>query len=220
MASERTDRLIDAMGQIDARYIEEARLATPFTFARLRRKGRRVLPVLLAAALSLVTVAAVMIGLMTRDKSGPGSQNGTAVGPVGDPMLSADPLSAQLLHFTPGQLKDLRIDPDIPLQDGVCRLVWTTDRVSYYGVTVTDPQDLRRLSAYLNDPKSFENGSGEAVSDTGLYFWICTGSGYSVSPYLLYGAWGVGNLFDYSPETLPSSDFVAFLVQLIHKNLD
>lgn len=230
MASRKTDSLIDAIGQIDGRFIEEARSVTPAALAgyRRQRKGKRILPVLLAAAVAAAVILPVMIGLMVRDKSGQSMPSGTVAGiltggtesPSSGAVPAEDILAAELLSLPADALSGHRTEPDVPPADGVCRLVWTTGDGNYYGVSVTDPGDLETLAGCLDDPASFVPAPDGSAYTGGLRFWICTGNGLSVSPYLLYGAFGAGNLFDYSPETVPSPDFASFLVRLIRGNLD
>lgn len=217
MASKKVSDLIDAIGQIDERFIEQARIATPFTFLRLHRRRSRLLPTLLAAAISLAAILSVTLYLATanRGDKAPEEPGVTQGGVIGDSPDSADLLTVELLAMSDSSKAAQKIEkPDRAFADGVCRLVWTLDGESYYAVSVTDSDDLAKLRDYLLEPSSFESGSGDPGD---LRFWICTGNGLSASPYLLYGAWGCGNLFDYRPETVPSDSFSSFLVQLIQK---
>lgn len=210
----RPDDLIDAVGRIDDRFIHEAQNVTPFTFAGLRHKKRRLIPVLAAAALCCALLLAGTL-LILQQPSGkdqpPDNDHASSVG------NSGDRLQISLLSLTAEEIAHHQIDGDGLFLDGKCRLVWSYGDGSYYAVSVTDSYDLRRLGAYLTDPDSIV--PADEAEDNGLRFWICTGDGLSATPYLLYGAWGVGNLFDYNPESAPSSDFASFLISLIQKNL-
>lgn len=227
MANDRKklDGLIDAIGQIDESFIHEAGNVTPFTFAGFRKKKRRILPILLAAALSCALLLGVFTILNTPDKSGfdrvpgqtdvPGNTATRPDGPKGN-----DPLEVSLLSLKKEQLDGHRINGNELFLDGICRLIWTVGDGSYYAVTITGEKDLSRLGEYLSDPKSIVPADEVPdAADSGVRFWITTGNGLSATPYLLYGAWGAGNLFDYNPESLPSSDFASFLIDLIQKNL-
>ncbi len=216
MANDRKnlDSLIDSIGQIDDRFIHEAENVTSFTFAGFRKRKRRLIPVLTAATLCcaflLVSALSVLRPPAGSDRH-PGDVSSSSVGKTGDP------LEISLLSLTAKEIADHRIDGNGLFLDGKCRLVWSYGDGNYYAVTVTNRDDLRRLGSYLSDPNSIV--PADKAEDSGLRFWICTGDGVSATPYLLYGAWGVGNLFDYNPETAPSSDFASFLTKLIQKNL-
>ena len=104
---------------------------------------------------------------------------------------------------------------EIDFFDGEINLIWTDAKTDgYYVLTLNESEELVR--------EGLKKGYSQLSADTsasdriGYTVWISYGNGEVVSPELKYskGNIGYGELFEYSPEVLPST----VLVNLIERN--
>lgn len=198
--------LFDEIGGIDESYIAAAQSARP---VRARKTSR--VAVLAAAA---VLIMAMVVALPTRFvNKGDNAALEDGVDDVGSTSISTDP-SQDVEQKPSTQQSIFELDsvlsnaPDSfyvgetpELFDGTPRLLWLQDG-QLYGA---------KLSASELEHLQREQGNGRQIGDAALeaeiMVWISYGNGLVVSPYLedSPGNVGYGELFDYSPEIIPSS---------------
>lgn len=106
---------------------------------------------------------------------------------------------------------------ELDLFDGVTKLIWQSeDSDGYYVMAITNTEDKNALDRALNSTYSSANKS-VSESDENVSVWISFGDGSVTSPYLekSEGNVGYGELFNYSPEIVPSDSLVRFVDDLI-----
>ncbi len=206
--------LFDEIGGIDDSYIAAAQSAGK---ARTRIPFRAGL--IAAAAVLVLTVTVILpTGLRTKgdmEVSGDGihdeaigtkpNYDGNYYGPTEEANKKDD--ESQESIYTLDSVLNVSHDSfymgdDPDLFDGTPRLIWQTADGALRGVD---------LSAAELEYLDRESGRGEQVGDTELeaeiQVWVSYGNGLVISPYLedSPGNVGYGELFDYSPEIIPSS---------------
>lgn len=217
--------LFDEIGGIDDSYIAHAQSAG------VRRVGypRRIAIIAAAAALAVVMVAALPMSFISFDKEEVANDryDDTAQGDAPSanaPVPSApdkedvmDVIGAFELDSVLGIADDSLVIGEAPdLFDGTPRLLWQSEGGQLCGVT---------LSAAELEHLGREQGRGEQVGDAGLeaefQVWISYGNGLVISPYLedSPGNVGYGELFDYSPEIIPSSAVTGRIRTIIERNV-
>ena len=201
--------LFDEIGGIDDSYIAAAQSARA---ARIRRPSR--IAVLAAAAvLVMAMVVALPMSFVTGDMTDDaapdtviGGDQANADGPSHAPSDKEEkPNSTQSpfeLDSVLSNAPDSFYMDDPALFDCTPRLLWqTADGVLY----------AADLSAAELEYLQREQGNGDQIGDTAMeaeiMVWISYGNGLVVSPYLedSPGNVGYGELFDYSPEIIPSA---------------
>jgi len=218
--------LFDEIGGIDDSYIAAAQSAGK---AKTRMPFRAGL--VAAAAVLVMTVTLVIpMGLYVRgDKEA--SDDGIydqAIGtkPTYDgnqhgPVDSAEDVanSTQSLYTLDGVLNvsqdSFYVGDTLDLFDGTPKLLWQASDGVLCGVN---------LSAAELEHLDRESGRGEQIGYTELeaeiQVWISYGNGIVISPYLedSPGNVGYGELFDYSPEIIPSSAVTGRIKNIIAHN--
>lgn len=205
--SRAAEYLFDEIGGIDDSYIAAAMSARP---VRARRPSR--IAVLAAAAVLVMAMVVALPMSFVTDKDD--AAHDTVLN-EGTASLSTDPSADDaeqkpdviespfeldsLLSNTPDSF-NMGGEPD--LFDGTPRLLWQTADGVLCGV---------KLSASELEHLNREQGKGKQVGDAAMeaevMVWISYGNGLVVSPYLedSPGNVGYGELFDYSPEIIPSA---------------
>ncbi|HBF14858.1 MAG TPA: hypothetical protein DDW30_04095 [Clostridiales bacterium] len=203
----RAQRLLDAMGGIDDRFLAEAIAAQ-----RKRRRPRHLLRILaVAASLALVVGIGLAGGRLLRGILFP-SREPT---PDESPNAPAD-FSALLLACTESDAFHVQ-SAALPLDTGGGIRIVVSERDSTTlwvsrALTATERTTVRR---------EMESAKRQSVYDptgTDRYLiWIADGSGAVWSPALTYSGGNVtyGTVYDYDPERLPSAAFQSLLSELI-----
>ena len=205
--SRAAEYLFDEIGGIDDSYIAAAMSARP---VRARRPSR--IAVLAAAAVLVMAMVVALPMSFVTDKDGadnvaeldelekPISTDPSADDAEQKPDVIESPFELDsLLSNTPDSF-NMGGEPD--LFDGTPRLLWQTVDGVLCGVN---------LSAAELEHLNREQGKGKQVGDAAMeaevMVWISYGNGLVVSPYLedSPGNVGYGELFDYSPEIIPSA---------------
>lgn len=202
--SRAAEYLFDEIGGIDDSYIAAAMSARP---VRARRPSR--IAVLAAAAVLVMAMVVALPMSFVTDKDDadnvaelekPISTDPSADDAEQKPDVIESPFELDsLLSNTPDSF-NMGGEPD--LFDGTPRLLWQTSDGVLCGV---------KLSASELEHLNREQGNGKQVGDAAMeaevMVWISYGNGLVVSPYLedSPGNVGYGELFDYSPEIIPSA---------------
>lgn len=205
---EKLARLVDAIGDIDDRYLEEARAFQP------RRRAFPVRRVLALAASLVLTFAIVLSAALGQkglggngdpDVNPGGNQNGTGNGDHGVALTVED-----LLADATATATVLGDQSEIPFFDGRAYLVWQFEGedVLYMSRALT----AREVNALLE-----EHGKGTSVGSTSpsltFRLWLVRDDGTVLSPYLNKSDGNIsrGCLFDYEAEILPTDSFLSDL---------
>ncbi len=202
--------LFDEIGGIDDSFIAAAQSARPMR----ARKPLRVAALAAAAVLVMAMVVALPMNFITNgvDKDsnefygGPASTkpiDGLGSLPDDDGWEDKPSTEQSMLELDGilGGAPDSFYVGGVPeLFDGTPRLLWLQDG-RLYGVKLT-ASELKNLRQ--------EQDRGDQIGDAAeaeIMVWISYGNGLVVSPYLedSPGNVGYGELFDYSPEIIPSS---------------
>lgn len=90
-------------------------------------------------------------------------------------------------------------------------LIWSIDN-RYYSVRL-GADSTEELVPFIGNGISVENGS----EDSGIRVWFCIDNGITISPELKAsnGNLGYGDIFDYSPEIIPSTILIDRLDMLL-----
>lgn len=210
--SRAAEYLFDEIGGIDDSYIAAAMSARP---VRARRPSR--IAVLAAAAVLVMAMVVALPMRFVTDKDDAAHEGvhdadpnrGTTTSLSTDPPAEdaeqkpdviESPFELDSLLSNTSDSFNMGGEPD--LFDGTPRLLWQTADGVLCGV---------KLSASELDHLNREQGKGKQVGDAAMeaevMVWISYGNGLVVSPYLedSPGNVGYGELFDYSPEIIPSA---------------
>ncbi len=197
------ERLFSAIGELDERFIGEARQT------RTARSAMRYAPAMAAALVVLIIISA-FVGYLapTAPNEGPGEayspsnrvENGVIDSSAGAILSNAEVKHCESLTLRPG---------NAPL------LVWQNLGESGYRVVELSSSDLQGLLCFEG-----ERVGERAVQDAYVGgVWIVLTDGRVVSPYLAPdgGNYGYLELFSYSPEMIPSENYAARLETVIKK---
>jgi hypothetical protein len=103
------------------------------------------------------------------------------------------------------------------LFDGSTKLIWKySDEESYRVCTISSNYDAKQLRKQLEDKNGFKD-VGESAADSIDGFWICFGDGLVYTPYLRSsgGNVGYGEIFEYEQELEPSKSFATLICEII-----
>ena len=198
--------LVDAIGDIDDRYIEEARAFQP------RRRALPARRVLALAASLVLTFAIVIAALLGQNGLGgntppPGGGNQGGAGDTGD---DGTVTVEKLLADATATATPLADQSEIPFFDGHAYLVWQFEGedVLYMSHALTQ----REVNALLNE---YGKGTSVGTASPHLTFrlWLVRDDGTVISPYLNKSDGNIsrGCLFDYEAEILPTDSFLSDL---------
>ena len=205
--------LLDAINEIDDRYLDEA--ISFSAEARGTRKSLLTSPVIravsgfaaLAAVLSLVIFGASRGFLKSSDKHAP-AESETSLTPSQELLDSLLQGCAESASFTP-----LSAD-GLSLFDGTVRLlIKASDSETLY---VSRPLNAaERAQVNLEFEQTGETVTGSDTADWAV--WIALGNGQIISPCLppVPGNTGMGAIFDYTSERLPTEAFLSLLNSFI-----
>ena len=219
MNTSKIDYLIDELGKIDDKFVNEAmQIVVPTHEMRPKRRISKALTlvaaVVLVFAISLTAIAN-LDGLF--DKSSDAANEGLPE----DVFNSKDRIYAQLATLDAQSLSSAVVISDVNdlLYDSPTRLIWTFGDGVYYSVTVRNSVDENRIEDYLKSDYTTKADPDGETSD--FRFWISYGNGKCVTPYLERngGRESFGILSDYLPEIYPSDAFARFIGSLISEQL-
>lgn len=192
-------RLFDSIGTIDDSLIAEAQNAPVF-----KQKGfslKHLVPVAVAACVAIFIGAGALGAVLL-----PFVFNGA------DKVEQPPTLESVLNSASQGGAATYCKKEDINLFSGKAGVVWESDNGDgYYLLELSSERELSELKGRLH------SGAQEIDAETARgiesRIWVCFGDGTVVSPHLKASAGnvGYGELFDYSPEVIPSNGFVAFI---------
>ncbi len=226
---EKLDYLVDEMGGIDERYINEALS----TVSKQRKISSAKLFVLSAAVICALVLSVFVGAAVSGVKFSP--KNSSEKAP--DSLEQSEQLTSDRLHVEPPVnseapsgdiLRELVLSLDKNsfetvkyaegerdfLFDRQVRIIWTFNKEVYYAATVTGEENIKKLEDYFENEESIISTTGQAET---FGMWVSFGDGRVLIPYLLYDSGGAvfGNLPDYIPEGYPDDDFANFIFSLI-----
>ena len=213
------ERLFDVIGMIDDSIIAECQEPRASTSRKadisLRfRKYASVFVVLAVVCASISTGLVIMKFTSKKEDSVINDDNKGNVGTTQDTEYK-DRFDTVLENaISSSGTRTLSLE-EIDLFNGEINLIWTDASTDGYYVMT-----LNESSEYVKE--GLKKGYSQLSADTGesenigYTVWISYGNGEVVSPELKYskGNIGYGELFEYSPEVLPSDAFV----DMIEKN--
>lgn len=219
--------MLDAIGNINDRFIFEAEAYVPSKPVSLRRRFA-----IIAVSFTLILTLAVsaLVGTLTRqdsdaEDSGSADQTQNSERPTvpnydfQEPPLTppVQNLSSTLINMkadTEGLSSEL--DRDM-LFDGSARIIWRYEGEDAYRICTMSRRDAASVASSITTQKDFTRVDASAESDGLDGLWICFGDGMVYSPYLetAGGNVGYGALFDYERELEPSTEFVKLVESII-----
>ena len=237
--SKRSALLLDAIGEIDDRFIFEAE-----TYLPSKRKAplRKYLVAVFSVVLIMSLTLSLLVGMLTREDT-KGNANGEIVDipdeneekPTNRPATSkptdAPPENVEseskTLSDTLEQMKENTVSFASPLEremlfDGDTKLIWKYEDEEDYRICTVARKYSKSLEHALAKKEDFVKITESDVNESnGLEgVWICFGDGYVFSPYLetSNGNIGYGDIFEYERELEPSAEFAKLIESIISKN--
>ena len=201
----KAEYLFDEIGLIDDALVAEAMQDTRYTQRNLSL--RRVTVAAVAAAMVFTaSVGLTLSALIKKSDKMDGS-------PTHDEMAESITLADALARAEMGGAHSFTEAQSIDLFDGKTKIIWESAGC-YYVLDVASASERQSLSKALDATYSASQNIG---ADDGVRLWISYGDGSVVSPYLRESAGNVGHgeLFDYSPEIMPSDDLARLVDDLI-----
>ena len=201
--------LIDEIGMIDDRYVNEVLLAKENRRAATKRRTIALLAAVVAAL--VLMIGSLWIGKIAWDRILENAQPPHSV--------DATSLEERILALDTERFEKLTTaeDTQAALHDGSVKLIFRSDAEEYRFITVSDQKDAAKLRQYLSG-----DGNKTPVTDppkAHLQLWVSLGNGHVLTPYLLEesggGAYGV--LPDYAIEAYPSASFEDFILSLLQE---
>ena len=190
------DSLMDALGKIDDKYINEAQIYTP----------KRKMPVYLKAAIgvaaSFLLVFTAVIPIFLSIIGGKG--NSVTNSSPGRVTLQARMYSALINSGT----EAYETLPDI---DGAA-LVWQTEADKEYHVIKINSYDTAKIMSASGEPV-------RTPEDNGVKIWVVTGEGLYMSPELKKSNGNTDvKVFDYSQELLITDKTAQTILNILKEN--
>lgn len=222
------DILLDAIGDIDDRFIFEASDPRPVRASSPAFQRLAVLGISLALVFTLVitsVVASLIRGAQIKGEINDAPTEGIPDAPSADadgnaPDMTLTDLSGTLLSLKASTADLTTKMSEVDLFDGKARLIWKySDEDGYRVITLSgdDAVELKSKVIYMSGFTELE----EADIDNRLDgIWVCFGDGLVISPCLKSsnGNIGYGGVFDYVPEIEPSESFVKLIRDIIENN--
>ena len=226
------EHLFDEIGEIDD-YI----IASAESFRPNKQKVfiRKLSIVAIAAALSATLALGVFIA-NTNKSDVPDSNKDQSFGSVQDDDLieslpqdpsdedasgdtvTATSLSAKLYYMKKTDNAERLDASDIKFFDGKARLIWKFTNEEFYRVCAIDASKLEKIQWIIEEKKSTAF-SPDGYSSILEGFWISTGDGKIISPFLISsdGNTGYNKLFSYDAEIEPSEDLTKYVCDIIER---
>lgn len=224
-----TDLLIDAIGNLDDRFIYEAENYVP------RKRGaslRRLAIIGVCATLILSLMLAVFIGngmSKTQEENNdsinselpPSTPSQTDQG-TSSPEPEPEPDFFVALSNFKSETQDMISDFDRDeLFDGATRLIWKYEGDQNYRTCTVSKTPSSYLRSFFSGESSFDDANRDTDTKGLEGFWVCFGDGLVYSPCLKnsLGNVGFGELFEYDVELMPSQRFTEIVTSIIQSNL-
>ena len=213
----KAEALLDAIGEIDDSYLQEA-----ISYKKRRRvKLSRLLVIAATVILAVVIPFGALVGTSVAGLALIGGF-GANQGQAGDSSPEADGeaymedrLSFLMLGVSDtGSFKLCESEEDIPYADGNAYLVWQIDGES--GYHMSDPLAVSQVNALT---KTMGRGEQvEAGSPTiRCKVWLVLEDGRVISPYLRVSAGNISNsVFDYEAEITPDDALVDCISDILN----
>lgn len=209
----KAEYLFDEIGLIDDRIIAEAMATKGVSVKRSIPVRKFVTAVAAAAVMVTVMLGTLVIGSLRGNEDG-ASSVGTSNQEAQAPNLT---LSETLLMAEESEASSSYTSAlDIDLFDGQKKIVWqSADGGEYYSLDIVGSSESTRLEKALE--RTYVRSENITSETTGVKLWICYGDGTVISPYIKAGNGnvGYGELFNYSPEIIPSDNFKELIEILI-----
>lgn len=209
----KAEYLFDEIGLIDDHIIAEAMATKGVSVKRSFPVRKFVTAVAAAAVMVTVMLGTLVIGSLRGNEDG-ASSVGTSNQEAQTPNLT---LSETLLMAEESEASSSYTSAlDIDLFDGQKKIVWqSADGGEYYSLGVVGSSESARLEKALE--RTYVRSENITSETTGVKLWICYGDGTVISPYIKAGNGnvGYGELFNYSPEIIPSDNFKELIEILI-----
>ena len=233
------EHLFDEIGEIDD-YI----IASAESFRPNKQKVflRKLSIVAIAAALSATLALGVFISNQDKgnnadapshdqntdnDQNYSDVQNGGASEPLpqepsdedaSDSIITATTLSAKLYYMKETDSAERLSESDIKFFDGRARLIWKFTDEEFYRVCAIDASKLAKIQWIIEEKKSTAF-SPDGYSSILEGFWISTGDGKIISPFLISsdGNTGYNKLFSYDAEIEPSEELTQYVCDIIER---
>ena len=197
----KADLLLDAVGEIDDVYLENA-----LSYKRKRGVSSRILIIAATLAMSLTLIVCTVIGARLALKndvigSSPSDKNEAEVGERNDPLESLMVNLSNKEGFT-----RVESETELPYTDGNAYIVWQYEGESGYYLS-------EALSVHEIDYLKTQIGRGEEVGGSSpkleCKMWILLGDGRVVSPHLKVTTGNISStVFDYEAEITPTDGLV------------
>ncbi len=192
-----TNRLMDAVGNIDEKYIYEAQNYTP----------KKRMPGYIKAIIAAAASAVIMIGsavpltffsVMMRNKSGNMHDNTEE---------DAPPLYKMTQSMSRADVKTYDTLPDIK----GAAVIWHTDEDGYGYVSISESKAESLIESMGTDGEN-------TAEDDGISVWIRTQNGEYISPELKRSPGNVDcAVFEYSPEIAISDEAAKMIANIIEE---
>ena len=230
-----SDILLDAIGEIDERFIYEAQAYMPV-------KRKTALRKYLVAAFSVVLITSLMLSLLvgpllrTDNKEStddvildqPTEQNPAITDkPDFSPETEKAPentVTVKRLSSTLSDLKEetLRFSATLEREiffDGTVKLIWKYEDEEEYRICTLSSTNANEIKRIMEYRYGFFNTDPEADGDGLEGFWICYEDGSVISPYLKTSSGNVayGDVFEYERELEPSAEFARLIERIVSK---
>lgn len=201
----KAEYLFDEIGLIDDSLVAAA-MQESHSKQRTLSLRRVTVAAVAAAMVFTASVGLTLSALIKKSDNNDGA-------PTHDGMVDSITLAHALARAESGGAQSFTEAQSIDLFDGKTKIIWENAE-RYYVLDVASGSDRQSLSKALDATYSASQNIG---SDDGVRVWISYGDGSVVSPYLRKSAGnvGYGELFDYSPEIVPSDDLARLVDDLI-----
>ncbi len=186
-------KLMDAVGEIDEKYIYEAQNYTP------KKRMPGYIAAIIAAAASMFLIISLSFPLMLSllMRRGNNATDFESVTPI-----------YQMEHSM--SKADVKTYATLPKMTGAA-LIWRTADSGYSYVSISEAKAERLI-------ESIGKGSEKPVQDDGARIWIKTDNGEYVSPHLKLTPGNVDcAVFEYSPEIAISDEAAKMIANIIEE---
>lgn len=206
----KAEYLFDELGEIDDRMVAEAMNTKAFN----KKQTERVIVRSLAFAAAAVIVTGLSLGLLLSQTLQTGDKD---EGAAEEELVMYQSISDALCAAERENLAERFDSADaVELFDSNVKIIWQSrDSGSYYALSL-DARETGELTKAL-EKTYFASQIADESDLAQTHLWISYGDGRVVSPYLKESAGnvGYGELFEYSPEIIPSEEFLELVNSLV-----
>ena len=214
------ERLFEVIGMIDDSIIAENQEISPSRKNFFSLSQRRFVPLLAAVLVFTVCLSAMFAiaqlgdektDLPEDDKSNTQAEDeGHTYQKHFDSVMSSASLCADVKRVSVN---------DLDLFCGAVELIWSyVDEDEFYKLTIGTDESAEAIKEKLQT--GYKQLSSYDAELCDYRVWISYGNGVVMSPQLKYsysgGNVGYGKLFEYSPEVVPSNEFVELIEKIVN----